>query len=546
MFQLRKSPTYDELAHLAAGVNLYRHLEFRQYHVNPPIAKLCFSPIAAISDVDVPKLNPLSESRNRPEMTIGDELLKMNQEQAIRQLAYARAIAVLLTSTGCVFVYLLLSHLYDPSVGVAGSVAWCATPMVIGHGSLITADVSSAVALVLYTIVAIRWISKPSVRSSLGLGCVIGVGLCTKYLLLITIVTTCIYSFAFLFSEIRPLKRVLQLITHLGITAFAALATVWVVFLGNGFGTHLSAMKFESSLMADIQSSVCSILSNVYIPLPKQYLQGIDTQLLDHTTQDDATYFLGTWHPSKPFALYCIGALMKNPVALMGLLALRFLDFLLYVPTFAELRKSFVLLAPTICLMGILEMQSQFQNPIRYAIPAVVLLTCWTLGLLKSESRRHRIWDRICRSTGYGLLLLYVTEGLIACRDPIAFVNIAFGGTSNGYKCLAGSNVEWGQNIADIARNQYVKGSDNIHVWITARDAVLDYYLKNHTRYYGNRYGFHGPDIKVLKSGYYVIEGSHLMDQSRASAFFRKLEPTQRIGSGYFMYRIPSDLPVEF
>ncbi len=545
-YQLRKSPTYDELAHLAAGVNLYRHLDYRQYHVNPPIAKFCFTPLAAISNLEVPKLDSEALDRSRPEMDIGDQVLELNQEKALQELLYARGLAVLLSSTGCVLMYFLLSNLYDTTVGLAGAILWSFTPMIIGHGSLITADVPATLAVLLCLIQTLNWRKHPSIQSSILLGISLGIGLCTKFTLLILVGAIAVFAFTLHVDEALFVKRTVKSLERLGIVASTAMLLVWLIFLGDGFGRRLSSVTFDSSLMQMIHSNVCAVVPSIWIPLPEQYLEGIDTQLLDHTTEDQPTFFMGTWYSGKPLGLYAVGILLKSPIALTALLVLRFVDMVVIPPNRIEQRNTLLLLLPGFILLFILEMQSQFQTPVRYAIPALMLFVGWSLGVLRSAGGQLPRWATFRRYAGMLLIALYTVEGSSGFSDPIAYFNVASGGSNNGFRQLPGSNVEWGQNLAEFKRYQSKYRDEKLYVWVVARDAVLDFYLGEHTRFYGNRYGFHGTEEHAFRPGYYLVEGTHLMDQSRASAELRKLNPIDRIGSAYFVYRIDAETLINF
>ena len=69
--------------------------------------------------------------------------------------------------------------------GVVSLCAWCWMPPILGHGSLITSDVISAVAIVFTSRVFWSFIVRPRLSSAVGSGTLLGLAVCTKFSLFV-------------------------------------------------------------------------------------------------------------------------------------------------------------------------------------------------------------------------------------------------------------------------------------------------------------------------------------------------------------------------
>jgi hypothetical protein len=65
------------------------------------------------------------------------------------------------------------------------------------------------------------------------------------------------------------------------------------------------------------------------------------------------------------------------------------------------------------------------------------------------------------------LLCLHAGEGFLASRNPIAWWNIAYGGTRNGWHVAGGANADWGQAL--WALRDVVRREDLQHVHVVAQ-----------------------------------------------------------------------------
>jgi hypothetical protein len=83
------------------------------------------------------------------------------------------------------------------------------------------------------------------------------------------------------------------------------------------------------------------------------------------------------------------------------------------------------------------------QIGIRYILPGLPFLCILASNLARAPSRRRRALIGV-------LLLAHAAAAVRASPDFIAYFNELAGGPANGYRWLADSNLDWGQNVTRV------------------------------------------------------------------------------------------------
>jgi hypothetical protein len=141
------------------------------------------------------------------------------------------------------------------------------------------------------------------------------------------------------------------------------------------------------------------------------------------------------------------------------------------------------------------------------------------------------------------LAILFIglaAETFAAFPDYIPFFNVACGGSTGGARLLGDSNVDWGQELPDLARWQ------STH---TDYQLMLYYFGGADPRYYGIHYanlpGSFAPPDQTHPTGqkpYWAIsavalEGQYLNSKSQAFyAPFKNRTPTAILGGSIYLY----------
>jgi hypothetical protein len=369
---------------------------------------------------------------------------------------------------------------------------------------------------------------------------------------------TCLvrFSAALLFPFLLALGLVLQ---HAGRVrrprrlwlGFAALALIAPLALDAGYLGHVSFRPIgERTTFSRGFHALQTAAPSLRLPLPDDWLTGMDVQSAESNEGDTPTFILGriTNQPVRwyyPFALA-----IKWPLAFWGaLLATAWLatrrrgrsgdgGSLMIVPLGFLLSAAFLV---------------NLNVGIRYVFPILPFL-CTACGALADERRTGRRGARRGPSTARRWLTAGVTlaglQGLeTAWTAPwyLSSFNLLAGGPGGGYRLINDSNVDWGQGLLDLKDVLHRRGIGVIH---------LCYHGSTDPAIYGIesipfRGGHLGPESEwlVISSYFFVGQTQRMMTGAGFTPFltadFSRLwgvRPTAVAGRSIYLFYLPEAL----
>ena len=179
------SPTLDEPAHLVAGISHWRFCDFSLYRVNPPLVRLVASVPAMLFGYSMDFPETLNDQLSRNEFRLGEKFVTENGRWSLWLVTFGRWLCIPFSLLAAWTCYLWGRDLYGVRAGVMAMLLWCFSPMVLGHASLMTPDAPAAAlgALACYTFW--RWLKKPSWRSTITAGIILGLAELSKTTLIL-------------------------------------------------------------------------------------------------------------------------------------------------------------------------------------------------------------------------------------------------------------------------------------------------------------------------------------------------------------------------
>jgi hypothetical protein len=232
------------------------------------------------------------------------------------------------------------------------------------------------------------------------------------------------------------------------------LVAVYVVNVGYGFSSSFKKLRdfeFQSCLLNGLPSDQGTAMGNrfaamwlgsVPVPLPRDYVQGIDRQRSDFE-KGGRSYVGGQWAPAGWWYYHLYALAIKTPVATLAMCALAVLVALFRREYSASLAGELSLLVPAIAVIALVSSQTGFSNHMRYTIPAVPFLFVWTSRLARSFELQHVATFAV---TVLGVAST-VESTLSIYPHSISYFNEFVGGPKNGHWHLLDSNVAWGQDL---------------------------------------------------------------------------------------------------
>ncbi len=173
-------------------------------------------------------------------------------------------------------------------------------------------------------------------------------------------------------------------------------------------------------------------------------------------------------------------------------------------------------------------MANKISIGIRYILPLYPFLIVYASKLLSLKK------GRILNALIILLCIWYLVGTASICPHYLAYFNELVGGPDNGYKYLADSNLDWGQDL---------KGLKGYTVERKIKGIKLSYFGTAEPDYYSLDYRpVSESEAHKCSPGIYVVSVNNLLnifsrDKDRFS-WLKKYKPKDKIGYSIFVYEI--------
>ena len=378
------SYAFNEHGRLASGLVKLTRGDFSPFRVNPPLPDMVGALPAKALGAVAPKRADLNVAPfARTEYDAGEWFLEHSANHFL-YLRLGRICELLFSLVGALACFYYGRWLFGASAGLFACGLWVFSPYVLGFGRLVCPDVPSSALGIATVGVFHYWLASRNRTALLASGILLGLAELCKYTLLV------FYPVFFVLWLIYRSRDLLRSGLRAWFTEFGALViyvfvmSVVVINMGYFFERSfvpLGEYRFQTSLFtgadsyAKVQGSggnrfAETPLAKLPVPLPYNYVLGIDTQRLDFE-QGMKSYWRGDWRERGWVLYYADALLLKTPV---GALILFLLAVILATSSGAyrcRWRDELVLWTPGIVIFLFVSSQTGFSIHSRYMIPAL-------------------------------------------------------------------------------------------------------------------------------------------------------------------------------
>ncbi|MBF6596556.1 MAG: glycosyltransferase family 39 protein, partial [Thermaceae bacterium] len=448
----RHSPTIDEVGHLPAGLSHWQFGQFDLYRVNPPLVRIVAAlPVfLAQPTIDWPPRSQ-APSKHTP-FHIGSAFIAANGPRSFWYFTLARWACIPFSLLGGYICFLWARDLYGRLAGLLALTLWCFSPNILGNAQMITPDTGAAALGAAAGYTFWRWLRRPCWTRALLAGITLGLAELTKstwiILFMLWPLLWLVWRWSKRRSPIPPRWRAEAM--QLG---FVLLFGLYMLNLGYGFEGSLEplgAYQFASKTLRGSRSNnrfAGSWLGELPVPLPRQYLLGIDQQKVDFE-QTFRSYLGGEWRQGGWWYYYLYGLAVKAPLGVWVLFFL-VLELTLIAPRYSvPWRHEVALLAPAVLVLALVSSQTGFNHHLRYVLPLFPFVFIWI-----SKAAQPKAWRGWAVPTlVLGGVLWTVGSSLSIYPHSLSYFNELAGGPANGHAHLVDSNIDWGQDLLYLKR----------------------------------------------------------------------------------------------
>jgi hypothetical protein len=373
--------------------------------------------------------------------------------------------ARLMTTVFSLAIAVLVFHwsrkLYGFVPALASLTLYVLDPNIIAHSQLVTTDIYAMGVVTFSSYWLWKFANSRKWQDGLWFAIALGFAQLAKYtsvsLYLLYAIALLVHDLPLMAEGIKTKKgggffysEIGRYVKYALIAASVSILVINIGFLFSHTFMSLKDYQFKSELFKSLQAKV-----NITIPTPYPFLYGFDWILSDEQTGNSYgnIYLLGKIHPVEGFkGYYIVASAVKTPIATQVILWTALIVYF----TNQKNRKDFLqnewfLIWPITFYAIYFNFFFNAQNGIRYYLIIFPLLYVFTGSLFRewlNFSHAQKILS--------GVLGLYLAASVLSYYpNYLAYFNEIVWDRKMGYKYLADSNIDWGQDIYTF--NEYLE-----------------------------------------------------------------------------------------
>ncbi len=448
------SPVFNEVGHLPAGISHWQLGRFDLYRVNPPLVRL----VAALpvlfaepkTDWKRYSLDPLVRS----EPAVADDFLKANDRRSLWLYVIGRWACIPFSLLGGYICFRWAADIYGIAPGFVAACLWCFCPNILGNAALIMPDVPAAALGLAASYRFSRWLGHADWRQSINLGLVLGLAELTKATLLVFYP---LWPTLWMLCRLPDRKHICcrDWAREGFMLAVSLTIGICIVNLGYGFegsNTSLSGYSFASQTLtgletpADTPPRVGNRFSDTWlaalpVPLPKNYIQGLDTQKSDFEC-GMPSYLNGVWANHGWWYFYLYALAIKVPLGTLAIAVLAIFSTGLRRGRINAIRDEVLIVVPGLVILALVSSQTGFSVHFRYILPAVPFAYVWCSRAAKGFQLNNPASWALAMALAFS-----VSSSLWIYPHSLSYFNALVGGPKSGHAHLVKSSTAWGQDL---------------------------------------------------------------------------------------------------
>lgn len=416
------SQTWDEPAHLAAGIELLTRGTYTYEAQHPPLSRIALS------------LGPYLDgmrSIGRPGIWNEGEALFAAAADYQRTLTLARFGILPFFALALVATWWWARRIANNVTAIVAVLMLATLPPLLGNAGLATTDMASVATLTLAFLALGLWLDRPLMARALLLGASAGLTVVTKFSAIpfLGLVAISWLSIRWLVSRPPDGSRRPTVSIHWGQIAVMSLVFVFVLWAVYGFGLTPGYPAFIDSILAGIQS------------------------VSAHNAKGHTSFLLGEVRQFGWWYYYLVELAVRTPIPLllMGLPGLAWLAVAGW-----RARDWSLLAAPTafIVILGFVSLYSRINIGLRH------IMVLYPMMAIGAGYLVWRLWNRALptRIVLAGMLLWQIGISAVSFPDNLTYFNMLAGDKPE--RILIDGDLDWGQDLqrlADAVRERKIK-----------------------------------------------------------------------------------------
>jgi len=521
------SPNRTEVGHIGAAVYLWHTGKLDVFHVNPPLVRvIAGAPVALFCNPSYDWTGYSPRPQDRCEWQLGSAFIAANELDDLRLYVFLMRLACIpFILLGGYFGYRFASGLYGQWSGIIFLILWTFSPLVLGWGATICPDVHAASIGIVGLYSFWRWLKTPTWGKAVIASLCLGLLPLTKITWIIAFPIWLILWAVYLpFKQ----KRQFTVIMLLGI---------YVINMGYLFDGSLRQLKDYQFISGTFTGQEItkgrtvvgnrfadSWIGHIPVPLPAEFVQGIDTQRIDFE-RGMSSYAGGIWSDRGWWWYYGYVLLLREPLGVWGLFLLALFASCFCRRVNDSWRDELTILIPLLAVFTFISSQDGLSINPRYIVLVLPLLYIFASKVASSSA--------VCRLLSAILLTWVVGSSLSFYPYSMSYFIELAGKPKNYPRYLLGSNIDWGQDAyalkAWVEKNPEAKP---LYISYSSPISLEKLSIEND--------GAVPPEPTV---GWVVVGVNELFTKEGKLGWLKDHEPVAMIGYSIWIYHVtPEDI----
>lgn len=549
------SPAWDEVGYLVAGIDHWERTQFDFYRVNPPLPRM-LATIPAVVIGHKPLVRSTSRQfAGRPEWPTGMQFLRDHGRESFQYFVLGRCMLIPISIIGALVLFNWAREIYGLPAGLTAALLWCTEPNLLASAALMTPDLAATTSGVCASYTFRRWLNQPNWHTAVYAG----LGLASAEMTKMTwVILFGLWPLVWLLNRFwlqpdrntRWRRDFCQGLLIMAIPIYA----LNLEYGFEGTGQRLGDFVFVSESLRgagqqDVEGMAAgnrfkdSWLQNLPVPLPADYVSGIDLQKRDFEI-GYWSYLMGEMRQQGWWYYYLCALAWKVPLGIWALVILGTYSAWKLRGNPAPSEQFLVAVIP-VFLIAFVSSQTGFNHHLRYVLPSIPFVLLWSSQATRLVGPRFIIAPRVAAVS----LLWAVSSSLSCYPHSLSYFNEIVGGPTRAAWYLGSSpmdsNLEWGQDV--LLLRDWLDQHPQIRLDGLACGGMgefrsaFDLPTNTPPRWLestrpGQNVQHDGP-----QAGWYAVSVKDLYTPNSGFNYFREFQPYARIGFSLLIFGISSE-----
>jgi len=547
----RKGLFIDDSMHMPAGYSYLLTHDYRLNQEHPPLIKL----LSGLGLWELHLYFPFESPGWQQAATPGDPedgmvrieeaFFESNAKQFERIAFYGRLPVLVIPLLLLLAAWWFTRQLFGPVPALISVFLLAMEPNIAGNAIVVQNDVAAALALLLFVIAVKKFVTDARVIGALALGGALGLGLVTKYSLVVLVPVSCVIVIAcVMWRLIRKRSSVGAVV----LSSFVVFVTAYLILIAC-YAFHIDRIDAnESSEIANwfyLSGQTAEAFKRllIWLPplLPRYFVSGIDMVVQDSRDGRPA-FLLGQISDTGWWYYFPVAFALKTTIPFL-LASIGGFVWAVYQVLRCKCYAILYVVMPGVFYLA-LTMTSHLNIGVRHLLPMFPFAAIAGAGFVSAV-----IECGLKRSRGLGVAVAAVA--LVPCLviavsafpNYLTYFSPLAGGAARGWQMLSDSNVETGQEVKPLAR--YLKDhGENRVTGIMVGGEFLKFYGIQADDFPGWYDDEDSEDAaEPIKTEYIAIGAWYLAEidlsdkQKEIIDRYRQQKPEMMVGDSIFVFR---------